>query len=57
MLKQKSEERMNMKKKHIGSNFDDFLKEEGQLKYSLGVQLEHYQEMGVNSPFSFLSLK
>ncbi len=27
----------------------DFLKEEGQLKYNLGVQLEHFQEMGVNS--------
>lgn len=35
-------------------NFDDrddadFLKPEGQLKYTLGVQLDHFQEMGVNA--------
>ncbi len=35
-------------------NFDDrdnanFLEEEGQLKYDLAVQLDHFQEMGVTS--------
>lgn len=35
-------------------NFDDrdeadFLETEGQLKYTLGVQLDHFQEMGVTT--------
>lgn len=36
--------------KHFDDRNDaDFLKEEGQLKYPLGIQLENFQEMGVNS--------